>query len=563
MWVRAGPTRPSTVVAPLPCVADEYAPAAMDLAGGGDGAPDWVPVPVLHLRAGAVAAANARAEALLGPGEDLAAMVEADRVALWAQAAEVERSREPLAEPLLARLDPAPPHRFVDVHLAPHPDGGVVAVLHDVTERERLDAVIAEFATGVYLTDAHLRATWIPRRVSESVGLPRERFVGSDVYEVVHPDDVGPTRELVAQAQAMPGVRCSRPLRVRQLDQPGVWWPIIVHLVWRGDDHAIGGLLVRFDMDLTGGAQVHEAEETAQALVTLGPSSTTGALHLDRDGHLLQRSTRVREILRPLGEDADQRWRDLLRVEDRSAVDERLDAARDGGVRPPVEVAFTGEGAVVWVRLDVLPYRDTDGNVAGMFVNIADHTSEHEARDALAAVREELWHLANHDALTGLANRYRLAERLAAAFDGPAGAGLEGADGRRPGVVVADLDRFKEVNDRHGHRIGDAVLAEAARRISAAAGPDHLVCRFGGDEFVVLCEPVADAAALGHLATQIERSFAEPVAVDGHAFDIGISVGCALAEPGDLADPDALILRADRAMYAAKAAGRGGGQAPT
>jgi diguanylate cyclase (GGDEF)-like protein len=381
--------------------------------------------------------------------------------------------------------------------------------------------------------------------------------VGSDVYERLHPDDVVPTRELVERARAMPGVRCSRPLRVRQLDQLDVWWPVIVHVIWRGDDPAIGGLLVRFDMDLTAGVDERDTEETAQSLVTLGPSSMTGALHLSVSGELLQRSTRVREILRPLGEDGDRRWQELLRPEDRELVDERLDAARAGTSLPAAEVAFVGDGAVVWARVDALPYRDTQGHVAGMFVNVLDLTSEREARDELTAAREELWHLANHDALTGLANRYRLAERLDAAL-----AGMDDrADERqtslaRPGVIVCDLDRFKEVNDGHGHRIGDEVLVEAGRRIAAAVGPDDLVCRFGGDEFVVLCERIDGPEALDRLAQHLVDLFAEPVVVDGRTFEIGMSVGGALAEPGDSDAPDTLILRADRAMYAAKAQSR-------
>lgn len=542
----------------------EYAPRAMvEQAAGTDDVLRWIPGPALHLRRGVVVDANAPARELFGPPEAMLASLPAvDSVALIEQAAlldqteALERSGVEVAGPVLVRLGVAPPQRFVELHLGPHPAGGTIVAAHEVTERERLDAAIAEFATGVYVTDADLQATWIPRRVSESVGLPRDRFVGSDVYSQLHPDDVEPTRRLVARAREMPGVRCSRPLRVRQFDQADVWWPIVAHVVWRGDDPAIGGLLVRFDIDLTAGVHERGTEEIAQNLVTLGPSSTTGALHLSLSGELMQRSTRVREILRPVGEDGDRRWLELLRAEDRAAVDECIEAARSGTLLKPVEVAFVGDDAVVWARVDALPYRDTQGYVAGMFVNVLDLTSEREARDALAAAREELWHLANHDALTGLANRYQLADRLAAALEG-----VDGGDGgddasTRPAVIVCDLDRFKDVNDGHGHRFGDEVLAEAARRIAAAVRPGDLVCRFGGDEFVVLCEQVAGPEELDALAGQLVERFAEPVVVDGRRFDIGISVGGAMAEPGDVDAPDSLILRADRAMYAAKARGR-------
>ncbi len=101
--------------------------------------------------------------------------------------------------------------------------------------------------------------------------------------------------------------------------------------------------------------------------------------------------------------------------------------------------------------------------------------------------------------------------------------------------------------------MGDAVLVEAARRIASAVGPDDLVCRFGGDEFVVLCHHVDGAAELDAVRRRIEERFVGPIDVDGHRVAVGISVGGALAEPSDAADPDALLLRADRAMYRRKA----------
>jgi diguanylate cyclase (GGDEF)-like protein len=527
----------------------------MDHSAGEGDVLRWLPAPALHLRRGVVVEANAPARALLGPPERaLDDLTPADRTVLRARAEVVDPPGGAPGQPMLVRLGAAPPHRFLELHIGPHPSGGAIVLVHEVTEQERLDAVIAEFATGVYITDADLEATWIPRRVSEAVGLPRDRFVGSDVYQLLHPDDVAPTRALVARARDMPGVRCSRPIRVRQFDQPDVWWPIVAHVIWRGDDPAIGGLLVRFDMDLTAGVHVQGSDATAQALVTMASSSTTGALHLSVSGNLLQRSTRVREILRPVGEDGDLRWLDLLRPEHLDPVMERLDAARANTPLPPVEVAFVGRGTEVLARVDVVPYRDVHGRVAGMFVNVLDLSTEREARDELAAAREELWHLANHDALTGLANRYQLADRLEQALRGVAH--LDGEAAARPGVIVGDLDRFKGVNDQHGHRIGDRVLAEAARRIAAAVRPGDLVCRFGGDEFVVLCEGVADRAELDAVADQLVARFATPIEVDGHSFEIGISVGGAMAEASDAAEPDALIRRADRAMYAAKADGR-------
>lgn len=521
--------------------------------GSDGGLIDHLPAPALHVRAGEILAANASAVDLLGSPDDLIGRIfDGDREAIGQVAAAAEAMGSGTVGPILIRLEQQPPHRFVEASFGPHPDGGAIAVVADVTERERLDAAIAEFATGVYLTDATLRATWIPHRVSESVGLPVGRFVGLDVYELIHPDDVEPTRKLIAQAIDHPGVRCSSTLRVRQLDQTDVWWPIVVHVIWRGDDPALGGVLVRFDLDLSASLHLVGPDVTAQGLISLAPSSATGSLHLAVDGTLLQRSTRVREILRPLGDDGDQRWLELLHPDHRVAVEERLDAAREGTLLSSIDVSF-GTGPVVWARLDVVPYRDAHGTVAGLFVNLLDRTAEQVARAELAAAREELWHLANHDALTGVANRRQLVDRLAASLaSGP-------AEGRTPAVIVCDLDRFKVVNDEHGHRIGDEVLVEAARRISSAVGGGDLVCRVGGDEFVVLCRHVASEDELAVVVAAIVDRFADPFIVDGRSLDVGISVGGALAGPDDPADPDALVRRADRAMYRAKADGASAG----
>jgi diguanylate cyclase (GGDEF)-like protein len=344
---------------------------------------------------------------------------------------------------------------------------------------------------------------------------------------------------------------------VQHPDKPDVHWPVVAHVVWRGAEDAIGGLLVRFDMGLAADLHLHDAEQAAHGLVTVGDASPLGSLHIGMNGGLLQRSTRVREMLAPLGADGDLRWLELLRPIDRAGVAERMAAARMGALLPPIEVAFEGRGLTIWTRLDVLPYHDARSQVAGMFVNLLDVTAEHLARDELTAAREELWHLANHDALTGLANRHLFNDRLAAAVVGAGHHDGAGPSTTRPAVLVCDLDRFKEVNDANGHRVGDAVLIEAARRLESAVRGADLVCRFGGDEFLVLCERVADEEELVVVARRVIERFALPFFVDHLTLDVGISVGGAMAEPGDTVDPDALVLRADRAMYAAKAAGRG------
>lgn len=165
---------------------------------------------------------------------------------------------------------------------------------------------------------------------------------------------------------------------------------------------------------------------------------------------------------------------------------------------------------------------------------------------------EELVHRATHDHLTGLPNRGLLLDRLELAL----------ARARREGTPVAllfvDLDRFKEVNDTHGHDAGDAVLVQLAGRMAEVLRPSDTVARLGGDEFVVLCEDLTgdlDAATIAErLLAAIETT---RVVVAGAELSVSASIGIAVAGGGPHApDGPALLQRSDVAMYRAKKAGR-------
>jgi two-component system cell cycle response regulator len=157
--------------------------------------------------------------------------------------------------------------------------------------------------------------------------------------------------------------------------------------------------------------------------------------------------------------------------------------------------------------------------------------------------------MANTDELTGLANRRRADATLAEL------AGSAGPD-RALGVLVVDLDHFKEVNDRLGHPAGDAVLVDVAARLRGAVRPGDLVTRYGGEEFVVVVDDVTPTALHG-LAERCRAAIGdEPFAVHGHeSVIVTASVGGA-ALPGDASDLGTLLHIADRALYTAKAIGR-------
>src|SRR4051794_16629582 len=182
----------------------------------------------------------------------------------------------------------------------------------------------------------------------------------------------------------------------------------------------------------------------------------------------------------------------------------------------------------------------------GMRLVVGVITDVTRYREAEAHIR----HLAQHDHLTGLANRALFRERLGRAL----------AAARRGGGPVAvlclDLDRFKPVNDTLGHPGGDALLRAVAARLLACVREGDTAARLGGDEFAVLQAGAGQPEAAGALARRLVEALSAPYEVLGHQIVVGASVGVALA-PGDGRDPDELLKRADMALCRAKADGRG------
>jgi diguanylate cyclase (GGDEF)-like protein/PAS domain S-box-containing protein len=161
-----------------------------------------------------------------------------------------------------------------------------------------------------------------------------------------------------------------------------------------------------------------------------------------------------------------------------------------------------------------------------------------------AAERELRYH-STHDALTDLPNRAWLLDRLAHTLQH-----------HRTGMIFIDLDGFKSINDTHGHRAGDQLLREVARRLRTAVRPGDLVARLAGDEFVVLCERVDSPAAIERLAQRLLATIEEPVVLAEATVRVSASAGVAISD-ADLLDPDRLLNASDIAMYTAKRTGAG------
>jgi len=163
-------------------------------------------------------------------------------------------------------------------------------------------------------------------------------------------------------------------------------------------------------------------------------------------------------------------------------------------------------------------------------------------------IEDRIEHLAYHDPLTQLPNRVLLTDRLQQAM------AQTRRDQKHLAVCYLDLDGFKAINDIHGHRQGDLVLIEVARRLKSCVRAADTVARLGGDEFVLLLGDLADVEECEHTLDRVITALKTPFDIAGQSPLLSASLGVTLY-PDDDSDPDALIRHADQAMYNAKQAG--------
>lgn len=199
------------------------------------------------------------------------------------------------------------------------------------------------------------------------------------------------------------------------------------------------------------------------------------------------------------------------------------------------------DGTIVSTLLFVTLVRDVAGNPQYYFAQIQDITERKQ-------MEQELAHQGLHDSLTGLPNRALLADRL---IQGLAGSRRRGS---RVDVLFLDLDHFKIVNDSFGHNAGDQLLQEVSTRIANSMRAGDTVARFGGDEFVVVCDDVS-AVDTEVIAERIVDSPEQPYQIAHQEMSVTVSVGIAIS--AEHATPESLLRDSDAAMYRAKERGRG------
>ncbi len=201
-----------------------------------------------------------------------------------------------------------------------------------------------------------------------------------------------------------------------------------------------------------------------------------------------------------------------------------------------------GEIYPEWLTISTI--KDEKGRVTNYVAIFSDITT-------VKLAERHLIYMAHHDALTGLPNRILLKDRLKQAL-------LKGIRNESlVAVVFIDLDRFKPINDLHGHKIGDLLLQAVAERLKGCVREEDTVARIGGDEFIVVLEDIFSLEDAARVAQKVVHTLSTPFAIEGKKLLIGASIGISIF-PLHGRDPEILIKNADKAMYEIKEAGKNG-----
>jgi diguanylate cyclase (GGDEF)-like protein/PAS domain S-box-containing protein len=283
-----------------------------------------------------------------------------------------------------------------------------------------------------------------------------------------------------------------------------------------------------------------ESERRFQLLFEHHPD---GVIHFNADGRL----TSVNQAFVLMsGYSADEMLSEqrpsLIAPEYMDLVNAGVDAALRGTPQTLETVFLRKNGSRLDISATLIP-NVANGQIIGVHALIQDN-SVHRNHE------RQIHHMATHDSLTGLPNRYYLEDRLSHAIE----------QAKRTSAIVAvlflDLNRFKIINDSLGHDKGDMLLGVVAERLKGAVREVDTVARIGGDEFVIVLENIHDQSHVKNVASHILESIAKPVTVSGHTLLVTTSIGSSVyPDGGD--DPAALIRQADLAMYEAKAIGQG------
>jgi diguanylate cyclase (GGDEF)-like protein/PAS domain S-box-containing protein len=332
---------------------------------------------------------------------------------------------------------------------------------------------------------------------------------------------------------------------------PDHWFRTALIPARDGDGNVHG--LYSFSQDVTERKTAELLRDLSEKrLVTITDNLPAMICYVD-DKHCFRFVNRAFEkwFQRPLAEIVGRPYSTLMPGELTTQFDRHFARGMRGEVlEAEIEITVRGGGRR-WLRCAFIPdMNEVSGEVRGVYGMINNVTRAKRAEQRLSR-------LARFDSLTGLANRHQFNETLERTLGMHDAANDAANDAASPALALMflDIDHFKQVNDRHGHGAGDALLREFAQRLSDCVRPTDVVARLSGDEFVILLEGMHADDEPQFIARKIIATVEKPFVLDDHPTRVTTSIGIAMrGHAGDTAP--SLMKRADEALYEAKRAGR-------
>lgn len=429
----------------------------------------------------------------------------------------------------------------------------IIAAHRDVTDQVRAEQALLESEARyrllaehtsdlVFQTGSDGTLEWVSPSIARLAGWEPGQVLGRRIRDFIHADDHDALDE--ARHVLRSGIPTKLTARLRRSDGTYRWLDITLHPVV-DDVGAVTG-------SVGGARDVQREVEAGQALArserrhrNAMAAAPVGMAVLDLDRRFVEVNV---ALCRLFGRDADwfltRRIADVLDPIDNEA-DLRMRAevlsGRADHVTWEQRIQRPGDTAV-WVEHSVALLADADPGVTfyiSQFVDIS------EAK----ASTDQLRYQATHDALTRVANRRDLLDRIAVMLS------HQHRGDSLVAVLFVDIDHLKLVNDTYGHAAGDDAIVAIAQRITEQVRATDDVTRFGGDEFIVVLPTIGSLENAQAVAEKIIQRAIAPITIDGQPVHVSVSIGVAVAEPGD--DPERLLQRADQALYRAKQTGRG------
>lgn len=413
------------------------------------------------------------------------------------------------------------------------------------SQAELLDVITRSAGATMAVIDRNLVMIYVNAEYARWFGTVPGQLVGKTLVQVYGESDCARFMPFVERVLQGERVQYQRLLRTPYgVDE----WRTICLTPWQNPQGTVEGFI-------TTALDVHELQVTMNALRAANQrlsshmeNSPLAVLEMDQNLRLLHCSQRAVQLMG---------WLHVTGLEGRLLTELMARSSREEGLHHALQRLQSGQESQN--RAETCFVRDDGSEVHCEWFNSALTDAQGQVTSIMALVQDvsakiqiarQQHYLANHDSLTGLLNRGAFQNRLEQS--------LEQARSNAGSVALLfiDLDGFKGVNDAEGHRAGDEVLRIVAQRIASTVRAGDTMARLGGDEFLVMLDRDVTRGVADTIGHRIIEALHQPMDLEGRDIFVGASIGVAMHPPlaGDI---DALMNRADQAMYAAKRAGKG------